>query len=105
MRNERVYNINVRYKVSFGGPRDDRHFDMVFPHTMDFQLHVYKSYQKIIYDEKSKVKCCTYIDLSTAEQIAYVSSKGILFYSSVGPLFFEPQSVGFDMLGSNPFKK
>lgn len=94
--------IKVVYKVSFGGPRDDRYFDMVFLTTMDFQMHMYKSYQKIIYDAKKQIKSCTYVERETGEEIGYCSPRGILFFSPVGPLWFNPETVGFDMLGTNP---
>lgn len=99
---EQVYNFKVCYKVSFGGPRDDRYFDIEFPHTMDFQLHVYKTYQRIMSD--NQVKTASYVDKVTGEEVAYVSRKGILFFCSLGPLFFNPETVGFDMIGFNPNK-
>lgn len=99
---EQVFNFKVLYKVSFGGPRDDRYYDIVFPHSQDFLLHLYRSYRSIALDEKSKVRSCTYVDNSTGEQLAYASQKGILIHCSIGPLFFDPKTVGFDMLGINP---
>lgn len=101
-RSAAVVNIDTLVAVSYGGPRNDRYFNVVFPATMDFQLHVYRSYQKIIYDEKNKVKSVTYIARATGEEIAYASKRGILFFSSVGALWFNPETVGFDMLGNNP---
>lgn len=99
---EQLFNFKVTYKVSFGGPRDDRYYDITFPHAMDFQFHLYKSYQKIALDNKSNVKSCTYVDLTTGAQLAFVSRQGIVIQCSIGPLFFNPETVGFDMLGINP---
>lgn len=100
---EQVFNFKVTLKVSFGGPRDDRYFDIIFPHTMDFQLHVYRTYQKIKFGD-GQLKTADYVHRDTGEVISHVSKKGILFFCSLGPLFFDPETIGFDMIGKNPLK-
>lgn len=94
--------IDVCVKVSFGGPRDDRYFDITFLNLIEMQMHILKQFARLQAEPPSYV--IYYVLKVSGELFCELHRDHVLLFTPVGALPLAPDGVAFQMCWNIPDK-
>lgn len=86
--NDTVIGIDILVKVSFGGPRNERYFDIHFQNQVEVQDHMIRTYRQLI-AEKPYVELF-YVVKATGELLAQVKRDVVIITTPIGAMPFFP---------------